>query len=597
MATSDRVRTLLGRRTTVSGERPRARLAGAGLDTVDAPERRTIRVVSAVGLLTITLVVLLAVVAIARFWNLERGAAETAETTIPSVLLVEHIRSEALEHRGLLLAHFLTANADAMFRLETGMAAMEADIREELGQFDALSDDSEDVGHQRETDARLVAYFEAAAEAVAISRTMSAGGSSAGLEADVDPAFDALMAELRTWAEDEAGEAEGVAAAVRDSIGGDVLLIGLVLAATVILIIAATFLAERSVARASAVSAGLLQSALVLNRFTELSSISDDDDELGRLSLNSIAALAGSETGVLHLSNASTDRAQPLATVGGPPEVSLTLGELGRCPGVRGGSVHLTEDVAGPLSIRCPAYPAEQGSLLCVPLSAHGQAIGAIHLHWPGPARLDPVASAAVVRAANQAALTMANRQLVLALRGMAATDPKTQLSNARSFDEALRDTLRRWQDGDRLAVLMLDIDHFKDFNDRHGHPAGDEALRTVAGIIRSCLRDGDRAARYGGEEFAVLLPRVDAAGALAVAERIRARAAATFIQVGPGITDRLTISIGLATAPTDGLDRMGLMRASDAALYTAKQRGRNRVVTTSGVDEPSQAALGEVVA
>jgi diguanylate cyclase (GGDEF)-like protein len=126
----------------------------------------------------------------------------------------------------------------------------------------------------------------------------------------------------------------------------------------------------------------------------------------------------------------------------------------------------------------------------------------------------------------------------------------------------------------------MIDIDQFKLFNDRHGHPAGDEALRSFAGVLQSSMRDGDVAARYGGEEFAVLLPGVDRAAAMMIAERIRARTESTIISLAPGLTDRITVSIGIASAPVQGLERVALLRLADDALYRAKADGRNRVAT-----------------
>ena len=165
------------------------------------------------------------------------------------------------------------------------------------------------------------------------------------------------------------------------------------------------------------------------------------------------------------------------------------------------------------------------------------------------------------------------------ALHGQASTDTRTGLWNSRTFDKALEDALVARTADEPLAVLMLDLDHFKDFNDRHGHPAGDEALRTFGAILRSCMRDGDIAARYGGEEFVVLVPRAGADAALEVAERIRARTESAIIALGPGITDRMTVSIGIAVAPSQGLDRIGLLQVADEALYRAKDLGRNRVV------------------
>jgi diguanylate cyclase (GGDEF)-like protein len=125
----------------------------------------------------------------------------------------------------------------------------------------------------------------------------------------------------------------------------------------------------------------------------------------------------------------------------------------------------------------------------------------------------------------------------------------------------------------------MLDLDHFKKFNDRHGHPSGDEALRTFAEVLRSCMREGDLAARYGGEEFAVMLPKVDAATAVAIAQRIRSRTESTIVSLAPGTTGRVTVSVGVAVAPIQAIEAISLLRLADDALYQAKAAGRNRVV------------------
>ena len=165
------------------------------------------------------------------------------------------------------------------------------------------------------------------------------------------------------------------------------------------------------------------------------------------------------------------------------------------------------------------------------------------------------------------------------ALQGQASTDNRTGLPNSRAFDEALEASLATRDARDPLALLMLDVDHFKAFNDRNGHPAGDQALRTFSAVLRDAIRDGDMAARYGGEEFTVMLPGASAADALAVAERIRARTEASVIDLSPGHRDQITVSIGVAVWPVDATDRVRLLETSDAALYLAKGSGRNRVV------------------
>jgi diguanylate cyclase (GGDEF)-like protein len=136
---------------------------------------------------------------------------------------------------------------------------------------------------------------------------------------------------------------------------------------------------------------------------------------------------------------------------------------------------------------------------------------------------------------------------------------------------------------GHRLSVIMLDIDDFKQFNDRFGHPKGDMVLKAVSSVIRQNLREIDVAARYGGEEFVVVLPETDVAGALAVAERIR-----TSMEEYPHIADEQgervtqTISLGVATYPLHASDGASLIEAADQAMYRAKRAGKNRVVVAA---------------
>lgn len=227
--------------------------------------------------------------------------------------------------------------------------------------------------------------------------------------------------------------------------------------------------------------------------------------------------------------------------------------------------------------MHCPIYPAERGTLACVPLVS-GEAIGAIHLYWERPRALPVEIRRAVAQFVAHAALAIGNRRLLNALTGQASTDARTGLANSRTFDRALENALASRTADEPIAVLMLDLGHFKDFNDRHGHPSGDEALRTFAEVLRSCMRDGDLAARYGGEEFAVMLPRVDPAAAVTIAQRIRSRTESTIVSLAPGISDRITVSIGVAAAPIQALERLSLLRIADEALYQAKADGRNRV-------------------
>lgn len=388
MALHRRVRDRLRRRPAFPAEPLRATPGPgpAGRDADGSPDGGTIRAVRGVAILTMALVLTLAAGVASRFLDLERSAAEMAEATMPSLALVEHVRSDVLEHHGLLLAHVLATDPAAMDTLEEAMAVLEADVPTDIDEITAVGVHPEDDVRAAEAKSAWQAYVEAARAVTALSRGSGAAASAGTLLGQAEPVFGVVLAELEVWAAHEEAAAAHELAEVRASIDEALLLIGVGILLTALLLFGAARLAERSVARSTAVSTSLLRSALVLNRFTELSAISDDDEELARLSLNSLAALAGAENGILHLSNASADRARPLASLGDPPTIALTLGDLGRCPGLRTGSVHATEDAGGALSIRCPAYPVDSGRLLCVPLAAHGQAIGTIHLHWSGRA-------------------------------------------------------------------------------------------------------------------------------------------------------------------------------------------------------------------
>ncbi|HEY3523399.1 MAG TPA: GGDEF domain-containing protein, partial [Candidatus Limnocylindrales bacterium] len=267
----------------------------------------------------------------------------------------------------------------------------------------------------------------------------------------------------------------------------------------------------------------------IVNRFTEVTSFAPDDTSIASSNLEALTLLVRPDAGVTHVLNRSKDRAVPEATVGHAIADVLPLGELSHCPGLVRGGMYVVDDASQPLSVHCPVYPVRSGTLACVPL-ASGETVGAVHLHWERPNALPLEVRASVLRVAEHAALGIGNRRLLAALQGQANTDARTGLANSRAFDEALEEALETRRSEDSLAVLMLDLDRFRDFNDRYGHPGGDEALRAFATVLRSCVRESDLAARYGGEEFAVLMPGIGEEAAAAVAERIRTRTESTVV-------------------------------------------------------------------
>jgi diguanylate cyclase (GGDEF)-like protein len=164
-----------------------------------------------------------------------------------------------------------------------------------------------------------------------------------------------------------------------------------------------------------------------------------------------------------------------------------------------------------------------------------------------------------------------------------ARIDGLTQIANRRRFDEYLcQEWCRHLRTQEQLSLLICDVDHFKLFNDRYGHQAGDECLKSVAQVISQCSRTGDLVARYGGEEFAIVLPHTNHAGAAHVAERVRSAVADAALPHGASpVCDRVTVSIGVACKtpqPTDAPGARTLVEEADRQLYLAKHRGRNRV-------------------
>jgi diguanylate cyclase (GGDEF)-like protein len=162
----------------------------------------------------------------------------------------------------------------------------------------------------------------------------------------------------------------------------------------------------------------------------------------------------------------------------------------------------------------------------------------------------------------------------------LSVTDALTGLLNRRYIEARLAEEIKRSnRHGLAMSFMMLDVDHFKSYNDTFGHPAGDEALKMVGDVIRNTLRSADVAARFGGEEFSILLPQTTGEEAAAIAERIRHN-----IENADFPHRQVTVSIGVASCSADLCVSADLVAAADRALYEAKRRGRNRVTEFEGL-------------
>jgi len=229
-----------------------------------------------------------------------------------------------------------------------------------------------------------------------------------------------------------------------------------------------------------------------------------------------------------------------------------------------------------PRMMLIPGTPAEAESLIVVPLMGNGMVAGTLNLGrmGDGDSHFSATEFEMARLFASQAAIALQNADLHRSVSTRAETDALTGVQNRGAFEARIAALL-----GDPgmqpLTLLMLDLDRFKTFNDRRGHPAGDALLGSIARGISGAVRVGDRVYRYGGDEFAVLLPSTARAVGAEVGERIRAAIAA----VDEAVATSVTTSVGAASAPDDATGRDGLVAAADAALYRAKASGGDCVV------------------
>jgi diguanylate cyclase (GGDEF)-like protein len=325
------------------------------------------------------------------------------------------------------------------------------------------------------------------------------------------------------------------------------------------------------------------------NQLAELTSFATDEQELVQAAVHALWRLVPAERGDIMLANPSQNRLTVAVAWGTDPpaEGSLVqIDRIDRCPGLRRASAFVADDVADDMSVHCPAHPSTVGTLACVPMSALGKMVGVIHLEQSHPMAFDPEMMHLVTRVAETVGLAMANARLMKTMEGQAMTDSLTGLRNARFFDPYLEQELQSAErDNEATSVIMLDLDHFKEFNDTHGHPAGDEALRTFARVLSSSIRSSDVAARYGGEEFIVAVRHAGLDEAGVVAEKIRLAVEQMVVELGPGRYGRISVSLGVASTDHHVSDMKALVAIADAALYRAKESGRNRVEIAPAAD------------
>ncbi|NLA68070.1 MAG: diguanylate cyclase [Gammaproteobacteria bacterium] len=318
-----------------------------------------------------------------------------------------------------------------------------------------------------------------------------------------------------------------------------------------------------------------------LSEYTGMLQSAQNMDEAMELTSRTFERLLPHLGGQCYLSRASRDFLESRASFGQPAIASSDAFPPDDCWALRRGQPHHNQRAA---NVRCGHLehgPSMAGlSTLCVPLSAHGETLGMLHASGPVDGGKDDNDAAIIELLGEQLAMAIANLRLRETLRQQSLRDPLTGLFNRRYFEESLRrEMLRCERRRLPLSLLVLDIDHFKAFNDSMGHTAGDAVLAHVGRTVASLVRAEDMACRYGGEEFTIVMPEADAAGAVARAEAIRRAVSQATISHNGQTLGPVTVSIGVAAFPHDGVTPELLFEVADASLYRAKAEGRNRVL------------------
>lgn len=324
----------------------------------------------------------------------------------------------------------------------------------------------------------------------------------------------------------------------------------------------------------------------LLSEMGELLQSCESYEEAYAVSAQYIQKLFPSEHGALCLTSASKDMVEAVEMWGDPAPTERVF-TPSDCWALRRGRAHLVDDPQP--GLMCAHVLGKQvAKYLCVPMMARGEALGILHIHaaeetdqqgakWQCSNEHTQRLAVAV---ADQIAMALANLRLRETLHNMAIRDILTGLFNRRYMEESLERELRRAERRKTsVSVLMFDIDHFKDFNDVHGHDGGDALLRELGTFLKTRTRGEDIACRYGGEEFVFVLPEATLEDARHRAEQLRQEAKQLRVYHLGKPLDNISISLGVSAFPEHGFTADAILKTADTALYRAKNEGRDRVV------------------
>ncbi len=311
-------------------------------------------------------------------------------------------------------------------------------------------------------------------------------------------------------------------------------------------------------------------------------------EETYRVIENSARNLFPEDSGALYLLNDAKNLVEAVALFGNHETDTIEhVFVPDRCWALRRGRTHAVQDVCNGLVCQhvgwAPGAGAPCPGYICVPMVAQGETLGVLFLWTTSGDQLTVSKQRLAVSVAEHVALAISSLRLRETLRRQAIRDPLTGLFNRRYMEESLERELRRAaRKHTPIAVVMLDLDYFKRFNDTFGHEAGDAILRTFGQFLGDHIREGDIACRYGGEEFTLILPEATLDETRTRMDQLRNAFKQVHATSNGHSFSNLSVSLGIAIFPEHGHTGEALLRSADAALYRAKSEGRDRVIVAT---------------
>lgn len=330
-----------------------------------------------------------------------------------------------------------------------------------------------------------------------------------------------------------------------------------------------------------------VQEAVKLTELVDILQSCQTAEEASKIIGNILPTMLCSRSGAFCITSSSRNVVEVAASWGDTPASEKTFAP-DSCWALRRGRIHRVNDPASPLRCAHVSKSLTNGHI-CIPLAAQGETLGVLcveNCSVPAGSAVEPesdrgeVLERQITAVGERISLALANLRLREVLRAQSIRDPLTGLFNRRFMEESLERELRRAMRGkEQVALLMMDIDHFKHFNDTFGHQAGDALLRALGNLLKESVRGQDIVCRYGGEEFVFVLPGASLDAALKRAELLREDVKQLNAQYGGQLLGAVTLSIGIAVFPDNGDSAEHLLKAADDALYRAKAGGRDRVI------------------